>query len=194
MTISGAISAAGMIPTHRYVILGHSSSGPGMLGCTETQVHNRIVKMQLQTMFQSVRHPCGSTQDAAWATVMIGDGSWPMGDARTAPRMARAMSIVRVVIDCHVPVSDGSPVAFSMVDKRAAEAVHASHTPNHMIGHCGHDQSSVHLRLCFPPPQPRQLPGFHAWSCLAYWEPAPETAAERWKRSCFLDWNLPRGF
>lgn len=54
MTTSGAMIAISMIPTRREAILIHLSSGPGILGCTATQVHTNVVTRQLQLIFQII--------------------------------------------------------------------------------------------------------------------------------------------
>jgi hypothetical protein len=63
MIASGMIRVASMSPIRRNVTLGHPSSGLGILGCTETHVHKKIVRAQLRIMSQSDLQLLGSLQD-----------------------------------------------------------------------------------------------------------------------------------
>jgi hypothetical protein len=54
-----------MSPTRRNAILGHLSLGLGMLGCTDAQVHKKMVSAQLRIMPQSDLEPSGLLQDEA---------------------------------------------------------------------------------------------------------------------------------
>jgi hypothetical protein len=65
MTASGTRSARSKSPTRRIATLGHLSSGLGMLGCMEAQVHNRMVAIQLLIMSPRDLHPSGSLQEDA---------------------------------------------------------------------------------------------------------------------------------
>jgi len=91
MIASGATRETSISPTRRNVILGHFSSGPGMLGCTEAHVHKRVVRTQLQIMSVSDLHPWGSSQDGDCrrSREMSDAPRRPTGDARVAARIAR---------------------------------------------------------------------------------------------------------
>jgi hypothetical protein len=96
MIASGATRVASISPIRRSVILGHLSSGLGMLGCTETHVHRRIVRIQLRIMSTSDLHPSGSSQDGdcSRSIEMLGVPRRPTGDARVAARIARRIIMV----------------------------------------------------------------------------------------------------
>ena len=55
MTSSGAISATNKMRTRRKKVVISPVPGLGMLGCTATQVHVKIVMAQLHMMFDLVR-------------------------------------------------------------------------------------------------------------------------------------------
>jgi len=86
-----------MSPTRRNASLGHLSSGLGMFGCMDTQVHKRIVRMQLRMMFPSDLHPFGSSQEGPGASSCSGEtrdsDCRPRGDAWVTAKIAK-MSIM----------------------------------------------------------------------------------------------------
>jgi hypothetical protein len=90
---SGAISTANMIPKRRDVTFDHGSCGPGMLGCTATQVHKNIVDKQLQTMCHNPLQLFGLSEEVAWSTIGMGAGL-----GLTLTEIVNAWTAVRTII------------------------------------------------------------------------------------------------